>query len=138
MTRIEYYEDEHHNKFLVISYNNRVDYCKVTSDGSQMEPMIRTTRTDFQIFSANQNWIELSNAQKQVLMKGLIKLYKVKGQTYRICAISSGDDLQWAIMIEDIPRDWSKTSKQSFEDQWGDKLEDDNNTAFTMFGGMIQ
>jgi hypothetical protein len=41
-------------------------------------------------------------------------------------------------MIEDIPRDWSKTSKQSFEAQWGDKLEDDNNTAFTMFGGLIQ
>jgi hypothetical protein len=40
-------------------------------------------------------------------------------------------------MIEDIPQNWSKTSKQSFEAQW-DKLEDDNNTAFTMFGGLIQ
>jgi hypothetical protein len=93
---------------------------------------------EFESFSANQTWRELDNVQKQEQMKGLVRLYKVKGQSYRICAISSGDDLQWAIIIEDIPQNWSKTSKQSFEDQWKDKLEDDNSTAFTMFGEMIE
>ena len=138
MTIIDYYEDEYHNKFLVIFYNDRVDYCKVTSDGSQIEPMLRTTRKDFESFSANQAWRELNTVQKQEQMKGLVRLYKVKGQSFRICAISSGDDLQWAIIIEDIPQNWFKTSKKSFEDQWRDKLEDDVNTAFTMFGGMIE
>ena len=60
MTIIDYYEDEYHNKFLVIFYNDRVDYCKVTSDGSQIEPMLRTTRKDFESFSANQAWRELN------------------------------------------------------------------------------
>jgi hypothetical protein len=100
--------------------------------------MLRTTRKDFESFSANQAWRELNTVQKQEQMKGLVRLYKVKGQSFRICAISSGDDLQWAIIIEDIPQNWFKTSKKSFEDQWRDKLEDDVNTAFTMFGGMIE
>jgi hypothetical protein len=64
-------------KILVISYNNDVDYCKVTKDSSQIEPLIRTNRTEFQIFSAKQNRMELSNAQKQEQMKGFVKLYKV-------------------------------------------------------------
>src|SRR5437016_4268063 len=89
---------------LISSYNDRVDYCKVTSDGSQIEPMLRTTRMEFESFSANQTWRELNNVQKQEQMKGLVRLYKVKGQSYRICAISSGDDLQWAIIIETFLR----------------------------------
>jgi len=137
MTVIEYYEDEHRNKFLVVSYDNHIDYCKVNRDGLQIEPMIKTTRTDFESLRANQNWKELKDIHKQELMRGLVKLYKVKGQSYRICTISSGDNVQWTIMVEDIPQDWSKTSKKSFEDQWRDELEDDMNAAFTMFGGEI-
>ena len=125
MTLIEYYEDQQHNKFLVIPYNNRVDYCKVSSDGSQTEPTIRTTKADFQIFRANQNWVELNNVHRQEQMKGLVKLYKIKGESNRICAIHSGGYVQWSITIEGVPQNWLKTSNQSFEGQWKDKLEED-------------
>jgi hypothetical protein len=32
---------------MVIFYDDKVDYCKVTTDDSEINPVIRTTRSEF-------------------------------------------------------------------------------------------
>jgi hypothetical protein len=71
-------------------------------------------------------------------MKGLAKLYKVRGQSFGVCAVYCGDNVQWTKMIEDVPQNWSTTLRTIFEDQWSGNLEEDINTAFSMFDGNIE
>jgi hypothetical protein len=112
-----------------------VDYCKVTANDSEIIPMIRTTKLEFDMIRANNGWLQLKDKQEQ---KGLVKLYNIKGLSFRICTIYRGDNVQWTTMIDDIPQSWSTTSRTSFKDRWGDNLEEDYNTAFSMFDGNIE
>ena len=57
---------------------------------------------------------------------------------FGICAIYYGDNVQWTTIIEVIPENWSTTSRTTFEDQWRHNLEEEINTAFSMFGGNIE
>ncbi len=71
-------------------------------------------------------------------MKWLVKLYKVRGQSFGVCAVYCGDNVQWTKMIEDVPQNWSTTLRTIFEDQWSGNLEEDINTAFPVFDGNIE
>lgn len=71
-------------------------------------------------------------------MKRLVKSYKVRGQSFGVCAIYCGDNVQWTKMIEDVPQNWSTTLTIIFEDKWSGSLEEDTNTAFSMFDGNIE
>jgi hypothetical protein len=120
---------------LVIFYDGKVDYCKVTANDSEMTPMMRTTKSEFDMIRANKGWQQLKDKQKE---KEVVNLFKIKGQSLQICAIYCGDNVQWATMIGDISQNWSTTLRTTFEDQWGDNLEEDYNTAFSMFDGNIE
>jgi len=87
---------------------------------------------------ANSGWLELEDKQEQKQMKGLVKLYKVRGQSFGVCAVYCGDNVQWTKMIEDVPQNWSTTLRTIFEDQWSGNLEEDINTAFPVFDGNIE
>ncbi|PWU78970.1 MAG: hypothetical protein DLM72_19760 [Candidatus Nitrosopolaris wilkensis] len=95
-------------------------------------PMIRTTKSEFETIGANSGWLELEDKQEQKQMKGLVKLSKVRGQSFGVCAAYCGDNVQWTKMIEDVPQNWSTTLRTFFEDQWSGNLEEDINTAFPM------
>lgn len=84
------------------------------------------------------NWIEMKDNIEQKQLEGLLKLYKVREQSFGICAIYYGDNVQWTTIIEVIPENWSTTSRTTFEDQWRHNLEEEINTAFSMFGGNIE
>jgi hypothetical protein len=71
-------------------------------------------------------------------MKGLVKLYKVRGRSFGVCAVDCGDNVQWTKLIEDVPQNWSTTLRTIFEDQWSGNLEEDINTAFPVFDGNIE
>ena len=45
--------------------------------------------------------------------------------------------VQWTKMI-DVPQNWSTTLRTIFKDQWSGNLEEDTNTAFSMFDGNIE
>ena len=87
---------------------------------------------------ANSGWLVLEDKQEQKQTKGLVKLYKVRGQSFGVCAVYCGDNVQWTKMIEDVPQNWSTTLRTIFEDQWSGNLEEDINTAFPMFDGNIE
>ena len=123
---------------MVIFYDEKVDYCKVTTDDSEIGPMIRTTKSEFDTIRANNGWMDLNDNQEQNRMEGLVKLYKVREQVFGICPIYCGANVQWTETIEDIPQNWSTTLRTTFEDQWKDNLEEDVNTASSMFGGNIE
>jgi Zn-finger domain-containing protein len=123
---------------LVIFFDDKVDYCEITTDNSEISPMIRTTKSEFNTIKENNGWIELKDKQEQKQIEGLVKLYKVRGQSFGICAIYSGDNVQWTTTIDDIPQNWSTTLRTTFGDQWKDNLEEDINTAFSMFAGNIE
>jgi hypothetical protein len=57
--------------------------------------MIRTTKTEFDAIKANSGWIELDDKQEQKQVEGVVRLYKVRGQSFGICAIYCGGDVQW-------------------------------------------
>jgi hypothetical protein len=40
-------------------------------------------------------------------------------------------------VIEDVPQNWSTKLRTIFDDQWSGNLEEDINTAFSMFDGNI-
>jgi hypothetical protein len=44
---------------MVISYDDKVDYCRVTTDDSEISPTIRTTKSEFETLRANSGWLEL-------------------------------------------------------------------------------
>jgi hypothetical protein len=123
---------------LVIFFDYKVDYCEITTDNSEISPMMRTTKSEFNTIKENNGWIELKDKHEQKQIEGLVKLYKVRGQSFGICAIYCGDNVQWTITTDDIPQNWSTTSRTTFEDQWKDNLEEDINTAFSMFAGNIE
>ena len=100
--------------------------------------MIRTTKSEFETIRGNSGWLELEDKQEQKQMKGLVKLYKVRGQSFGVCAVYCGDNVQWTKMIEDVPQNWSTTLRTIFEDQWSGNLEEDINTAFPVFDGNIE
>lgn len=49
--------------------------------------MIRTTKSEFDAISANSDWIEMKDNIEQKQLEGLVKLYKVREQSFGICAI---------------------------------------------------
>jgi DNA photolyase-like FAD binding protein len=49
--------------------------------------MIRTTKTEFDAIKANSGWIELDDKQEQKQVEGVVRLYKVRGQSFGICRI---------------------------------------------------
>lgn len=53
-------------------------------------PMIRTTKSEFETIRANSGWLELEDKQEQKQMKGLVKLSKVRGQSFGVCAAYCG------------------------------------------------
>jgi hypothetical protein len=59
---------------MVIFYDDKFDYCKVTTDDSEISPVIRTTRSEFDAIRTNSGWLELEDKQEQKQMKGLVKL----------------------------------------------------------------
>jgi hypothetical protein len=54
---------------MVIFYDDKVDYCRVTTDDSEISPMIRTTKSEFDTIRANSGWLELEDKQEQKQMK---------------------------------------------------------------------
>lgn len=101
---------------MVIFYDDKVDYYRVTTDDSEISPMIRTMKSEFETIRANSGWLELEDKQEQKQMKGLVKLYKVRGQSFGVCAVYCGDNVQRTKMIEDVPQNWSTTLRTIFED----------------------
>lgn len=100
--------------------------------------MIRTTKSEFETIRVNSGWLELEDKQEQKQMKGLVKLYKVRGQSFGVCAVYCGDNVQWTKMIEDVPQNSSTTLRTIFADQWSGNLEGVINTAFQVFNGNIE
>jgi hypothetical protein len=123
---------------LVIFSDDKVDYCEITTDNSEISPMMRTTKSEFNTIKENNGWIELKDKHEQKQIEGLVKLYKVRGQSFGICAIYCGDNVRWTTTTDDIPQNWSTTLRTTFEDQWKDNLEEDINTVFSMFAGNIE
>ena len=127
---LKHYKDKEDEKFMAIFYDEKVDYCKLTTDDSEISPMIRTTKSEFDAISANSDWIEMKDNIEQKQLEGLLKLYKVREQSFGICAIYYGDNVQWTTIIEVIPENWSTTSRTTFEDQWRHNLEEENQYCF--------
>lgn len=50
---LKHYKDKEDEKFMAIFYDEKVDYCKLTTDDSEISPMIRTTKSEFDAISAN-------------------------------------------------------------------------------------
>jgi hypothetical protein len=119
---------------LVIFYDEKVDYCKVTNDDSEIGSMISTTKSEFDTIRSNNGWMDLNDNEERKRMEGLVKLYKVREQALGIRAIYCGASVQWTKMIEAVPQIWSTTLRTTFEDQWKDNLEEDINNASSMFG----
>jgi hypothetical protein len=92
---------------LVIFYDEKVDYCKVTNDDSEIGSMIRTTKSEFDTIRSNNGWMDLNDNEERKRMEGLVKLYKVREQALGICAIYCGANVQWTKMIEAVPQIWS-------------------------------
>jgi hypothetical protein len=131
------------NRILAVRYPSSVLWTKVGDDYAPAHPMFKYTYTEFDSMINTEGWkssTDVANPQRNKLQElhGITKLYKVKGESYGILTITLANKVHWVKTREDNPvGQWTTITKEDFDSQWSDKLEEDKGTFFTYYGGEI-